>query len=67
MTHSEDPEENYLERAFWEFDAIRKKSGQERYEFKRFMRKFAAYHLDNYLRAQHGFEPGDEPKPIKAA
>lgn len=65
MAHSEDPEENYLERLFWEFDAARKKSGDERYQFKRAVRKFAAYRVDNALRKAHGFECGEEPAPMK--
>lgn len=63
--HSEDAEENYLERAFWEFDAARKHNGDERYQFKKIMRAFAAFRVDNALRKAHGFEPGPEPKPMK--
>lgn len=36
------PDEDLLERRFWQFDAARKESGDERYVFKGFMRAYAA-------------------------
>lgn len=35
-------DEDILEKRFWQFDAARKKSGDERYTFKGFMRAYAA-------------------------
>lgn len=37
-----DTDEDLLERRFWQFDAARKESGDERYTFKGFMRAYAA-------------------------
>lgn len=37
-----DTDEDLLERRFWQFDAARKESGDERYVFKGFMRAYAA-------------------------
>lgn len=65
MTHSENPEENYLERLFWEFDSVRKVNGAERDAFKKACRCFANYRVDNALREAHGFEKASEPAPMK--
>ena len=64
--HSENPEENYLERLFWEFDNVSKTNGAPRDAFKAACRRFAAYRVDNVLRKQHGFEPANEPAPMTA-
>ena len=66
MSHAEpDTPENYLERLFWEFDGLRKKDGDERRMFKIACCSYAAYLHDTKLRAEHGFEPAEEPKPLE--
>ena len=48
-------DENKIEEAFWEFDARRKVSGDERGAFKEQMRGFARYQLDR-AGVQHDIE-----------
>lgn len=68
---SADFDEDLLERRFWQFDAARKESGDERFTFKGFMRAFAVRcargvtkHTVGDVEKANFFARSDSPPPV---